>query len=405
MIVNIDQSVDDIYPKAVKLRHYLHENPEESSKEFSTSEFLKQKALDLGLIVEELLPTDKTPQFDSAGTGFIAILDTGREGKTIGLRTDIDALPIVENQQNLSSDRSVISKNVGVMHACAHDGHMTTVMSAMELLVSIKKQLKGKIIFIFEEGEENNTGIWPMVELLKTKNVDAIYGNHLASFLETGKIAADAGPVTSSTARVRMFVHGRGGHASRPDKSINPIFAAANIVTNLASAWVNQLDIEKTITLGITQFQAGEARNVFPEEVYIGGTLRYFDEQIGEDASNVIRSVATNVAAAHLCTMEFPEDFGPSTPSVVNDPELSKIVQNFVEKQYPNSLLKNVKWFASETFSRYQEVAPCVFVFHGIKNDQVGSGAEHHNEKFDMDDEALKYSIGTMIGFAIEMLG
>ncbi|MDT2485069.1 amidohydrolase [Enterococcus avium] len=404
MVFNIDQAVEEIYPKAVNLRHYLHENPEESSKEFNTSKLLKQKARDLGLLVEELSPTDKTPQIDSAGTGFIATLDTGRAGKTIGLRTDIDALPILENQQNLKYDRSIISKNSGVMHACAHDGHMATVVSAMELLVSIKAQLKGKIIFIFEEGEENNTGIWPMIELLKIKNIDAIYGNHLTSFLETGKIAADAGSVTSSTARVRMFVHGRGGHASRPDKSINPIFAAANIVTNLASAWVNQLDIEKTITLGITQFQAGEARNVFPDSAYIGGTLRYFDERIGEDASNVIRNVAKNVAAAHLCTVEFPEDFGPSTPSVVNDPELSKIVQDFVESQYPNSLLKDVKWFASETFSRYRTVAPCVFVFHGISNHQIGSGAEHHNEKFDMDDNALKYSIGTMVGFAIKML-
>lgn len=404
MSFDIRESVVEIYPKAVKFRRYLHENPEESSREFETSKLLKNKAIELGLIVEELAATDKTPQIDSAGTGFIATLDTGREGKTIGLRTDIDALPILENSHNLSHKREVISKNPGVMHACAHDGHMATVISAMELLVSIKDQLKGKIIFIFEEGEENNTGIWPMVELLKTKNLDAIYGNHLTSFLNTGQIAVDAGPVTSSTARVRMFVHGRGGHASRPDKSINPIFAAANIVTGLASAWVNQLDIEKTITLGITQFQAGGARNVFPDEVYIGGTLRYFDEQIGIDASNVIRNVATNVAAAHLCTVEFPEDFGPSTPSVVNDPELSEIVQNIVEKLYPNSLLRGIKWFASETFSRYREVAPCVFSFHGIKNIDLGSGAEHHNEKFDMDDEALKYSIGTMVAFAIEML-
>lgn len=404
MSLEILERVEEIYPKAVEFRRYLHEHPEESSKEFETSKLLKQKAKDLGLVIEELAPTDKTPQIDSAGTGFIAILDTGRIGKNIGLRTDIDALPVVESTHNLKQERTFISKNPGVMHACGHDGHMATLMSAMEILVSYKEHLSGKIIFIFEEGEENNTGIWPMVELLKDKNLDAIYGNHLTSFMQTGEIACDAGPVNSSTARVRMFIRGRGGHASRPDKSINPIFAAANVVTNIASAWPNQLDIEKPITLGITQFQAGEARNVIPDSVYIGGTLRYFDEQIGIDASNVIRNVATNVAAAHLCTVEFPDDFGPSTPSVVNHPELSKLVRKIVEETYPGSLRIDVKWFASETFSRYQAAAPCVFAFVGIGNSDIGSGAEHHNEKFDMDDAALKYSIGTMVSFAVKML-
>lgn len=391
--------VKEVYPEAVDLRRYFHENPELSSQEIKTSKFLKEYSANLGLEVEELSPTE-----NSAGTGFIATLDTGRPGKTVGLRTDIDALPVIETEENLKRKRETISKVRGIMHACGHDGHMATVLSSMRILNSLKDELDGKIIFIFEEGEENNTGVHPLVELLQTKKVDAIYGNHLTSFLPTGKISASAGPVTSSTARVLFDVIGRGGHASRPDKSINPVFAASYILTNIASAWNNQLDVEKTITLGITQFEAVGARNVIPEKVHIGGTLRYFDKDIGDKASNVIRNVAKHVAAAHNCTVIFDETFGPSTPSVINDNKLSEMAESVISDLYPGALEENVRWYASETFSRYSQVCPTVFSFVGINNEKVGSGAEHHNDRFDLDEEALKYAIGAMTGFAIRFL-
>lgn len=391
--------VDRFYPEAVEIRRYLHKYPEVSSQEFKTSAYLKEYAKNLGLEIESVPKTE-----NSAGTGFIAILDTKRPGKTIGLRTDIDALPIQESPFNLIREKNVVSQIQGVMHACAHDGHMATLLTTMKILVTLKDRLCGKVVFIFEEGEENNTGVHPMVQLLKTKNLDAIYGNHLVSFLKTGEIAVSPGPVTSATARVKFKVIGQGGHASRPDRSINPIFAATSILNSIASAWNNQLDIEKTVTLGITQFHAGEARNVIPAEAYIGGTLRYFDEQIGKDASDLIRHVATQVALAHKCTVEFSSDFGPSTPSIVNDKKLSEIVQSIINELFPTALKENIKWFASETFSRYRQVCPIVYTFIGVKNDEVGSGAEHHNSRFDIDEEALKYSIGTMAGFALNML-
>lgn len=391
--------VKDIYPEIVDIRRYLHKFPEVSSQEYETSRFLKNYARKLGLKVE---PVPKTEH--SSGTGFIAILDTQKPGKTIGLRTDIDALPIAENPENLKKEKYVVSEHQGVMHACGHDGHMAILLGTMKILVKLKDKLTGKVLFIFEEAEETGAGIHPMIEMLKTKNVEAIYGNHLVSFLKTGEIAVSPGAVTSSTARVKFKVIGKGGHASRPDLAINPIFASSLILNNLASAWNNQLNIEKTITLGITQFHAGNARNVIPEEAYIGGTLRYFDEQIGKDATELIRHVATYVAKANQCTVEFSRDFGPSTPSVVNDEKLSKIVQSLVKALYPNSLKHNVKWFASETFSRYRQLCPIVYTFIGTKNREIGSGAQHHNSRFDIDEESMQYAVGTMTGFALKML-
>jgi len=394
------QRVDAVFPEVVQIRRFLHENPEISSKEFHTSRYLKEYSQRLGLEIESVPPAGQ-----SAGTGFIAILDTKRPGKTIGLRTDIDALPIPESKVNLAGEKAAVSRRDGAMHACGHDGHMAILLGTMNILASLREHLNGKFLFIFEEGEETGSGIHPMVERLKRKAPDVIYGNHLVSFLNTGEIAASPGPVTSSTARVKMKVIGRGGHASRPDRCINPIFAGAAILNSLAIAWSNQLDVTKTITFGITQFHAGEARNVIPEEAYIGGTLRYFDREMGEAASDLIRRIAADVARAHRCRMEFYPDFGPSTPSVINDGELSNLVRDVVRELYPGAWKDNVRWFASETFSRYRQICPTVFSFVGIRNEKVGSGAEHHNPHFDLDEESLKYAIGTMSGFAIKMSG
>jgi len=220
--------------EARKLRQYLHEHPEISAHEKSTSKFLKEIVRELGLEIEEV-PKAGT----SAGYGFIATLDTGRPGKTLALRTDIDALPIKENPNNLAGPRDVISKNDGVMHACGHDGHMTTLLYTMKLLNELKEQLTGKVIFIFEEGEEIGSGINETIKLLKNKNIDAIYGNHLASFLDTGKISADIGPVMAAITTVDFKVIGRGGHGSRPDLSINPLYVGVDILNSLSIAWNN----------------------------------------------------------------------------------------------------------------------------------------------------------------------
>lgn len=385
--------------EARKLRQYLHEHPEISAHEKSTSKFLKEIVRELGLEIEEV-PKAGT----SAGYGFIATLDTGRPGKTLALRTDIDALPIKENPNNLAGPRDVISKNDGVMHACGHDGHMTTLLYTMKLLNELKEQLTGKVIFIFEEGEEIGSGINETIKLLKNKNIDAIYGNHLASFLDTGKISADIGPVMAAITTVDFKVIGRGGHGSRPDLSINPLYVGVDILNSLSIAWNNQLNVEETVTLGLTQFHVGEAHNVFADEARIGGTLRYFDMDAGAHAYEVLQKVANNVAATHNAHIEIMEDAGLLAIPVINDEKLALQAQTSIEDLFPGHLVHNVNWYASELFANYGEVAPYIFTFVGIRNEELGSGAEHHNEYFDMDDNALKYAIGTMTKFAVDYL-
>lgn len=392
--------VESYKKEAISIRHHLHENPEVSTKEVETSKYLKAYLKNLNFEISEVAADER-----SNGNGFIAVFDTGKSGKTIGLRTDIDALPVLETKKNLVNDRIVVSKNDGAMHACGHDGHMSTLLITAKILHDLKDELTGKVIFIFEEAEETGDGIAAMVKHLEGRNIDAIYGNHLASFLESGKVSADVGPVMAAAAVIDFEVVGRGGHGSRPDLSINPLFAGVDILSSISVAWNNQINVEQTVTLGLTKFQVGEALNVFADRAKIGGTLRYFSVEDGVKAYETLMKVANNVATAHNCSIVESNYAGPSTIPVINDSELATIVQGGIEELYPERLAQNVNWYASETFSHYSKVAPTVFAFVGTKNEALGSGAEHHNEYFDIDDASLEFGIGTMVKFAVDYLG
>ncbi|MDR3251449.1 MAG: amidohydrolase [Tannerella sp.] len=389
------EKVQETDPYLRETRGYLHEHPEVSGKEFETARFIQAEIERLGL------PVTKVP-----GTGFYAILDTHRPGKTIGLRADIDALPITENPFNLNQKKRRISQNEGVSHACGHDGHVAILLGAIRILNDLQARLTGKIIFIFEEGEETNSGINAMVEALRPLKIDAIYGNHLRSSLNTGEIYIQEGAIMAGTGTIAFDVVGRGGHASRPDLSINPVFAAANVLTGISIAWNNQRDVTKTLTLGISQIQGGEIYNVIPNSVFIGGTIRFFDLSEGEKGFSILRKVSESIAQAHGCSVEFHDKMGIAMGPVVNDTTLARFARNAVKELYPDKVLSGEQyiWYAAETFARYSELAPTLFTFTGIGNDSLGSGAEHHNDRFDLDEDALSYALGAMVQFAVKFL-
>ncbi|MDR3236563.1 MAG: amidohydrolase [Prevotellaceae bacterium] len=378
-----------------EVRRYLHEHPEISAKEVETTKFLQAEIAKLGLPVTQI-----------HGTGFYTVLDTQRPGKTIGLRADIDALPIPESLLNLTQNKKWISQNEGVSHACGHDGHMAILLGTIKILHNLKNKLNGKIIFIFEEGEETNSGIDAMVTALQPLGINAIYGNHLRSALKTGELFIKEGAIMAGSGTIAFDVIGKGGHASRPDLAINPIFATANILTGISIAWNNQRDITKTLTLGISQVQGGETYNVIPNSVYVGGTIRFFDKEEGIKGFELVQKVATTIAQAHNCTVQFHDGMGVKINPVVNDRDLAALAQKAITELYPDKVVSSEEniWYASETFTKYSSVAPSLFLLVGIKNEALGSGAEHHNDRFDLDEEALQYAVGAMVQFADKFL-
>lgn len=383
----------DSYTRDV--RRHLHQYPEVGGKEIETVKYLKSELNKIG---------DFEIHDVAGSTGFYAILDTQRAGKTIGLRTDIDALPIKENTINGGGKpKSILSKNVGVSHSCGHDGHMATLLTSIRIIYDLRKRLTGKYVFIFEEGEETNTGIRPMIAALKGIHFDVIYGSHLLSLLPSGKIYIKEGPITTGMAMLSFHVFGKSGHASRPDLAVNPIFAAANILTSISIAWNNQRDITKLVTLGVTQFQAGEAWNVIPDSVYVGGTLRFFDWDAGVRSLQLVKDVATEVAHAHGCNVRFGEKMTAQVPPVVNDTLVTATTRRMIESLYPGQVTvdPNYNWYASETFALYNQLAPTLFTFVGVQNPQIGTTAGHHTAEFDLDEDALQYAVGTMVKFAV----
>lgn len=378
-----------------EVRRHLHLYPEVGGHETETAKFLKAELAKIGNFEIHDVP---------GSTGFYAILDTKRPGKTIGLRTDIDGLPIKESTVNGGGKpKPFLSKNVGVTQGCGHDGHMAVLLTSIRIIYDLRDRLTGKYVFIFEEGEETNTGIRPMVAALKDIHFDVIYGNHLVSSVPSGQIYINEGSIMTGMAMLSWQVFGKGGHASRPDQAVNPIFAAANILTSVSIAWNNQRDITKLVTLGVTQFQGGETWNVIPDSVYVGGTLRFFDWDAGVRSLELIKKVATDVANAHGCQVRFGEKMTAQVPPVVNDPQVTAFARRMVDELYPGRATNDPKynWYASETFALYNQLAPTLFTLVGVQNQELGTTAGHHTGEFDIDEDALQYAIGTMVKFAI----
>ena len=375
-------------------KDYLHLYPELSSKEFQTSAYLKKRCKDMGLFVEDV----------EDSTGFTALLDTGKAGKTLGIRTDIDALAIKESEFNLKDKKKLVSKNVGVSHACGHDSHMTMVLILARILLDLKEELSGKIYFIFEEAEETGQGIEKMLRHLKDKGLDAVYGNHNSPDLDIGKFSVLKGPSHAGCIAIDFDVIGKGGHGSRPDRLINPLTAACNIVTGITNAWVNQIDVTKTVTFGLGAINGGTSANVIPDKCKVKATLRFFDVNEGIHALEVLKEVAEFTARAHKCEVEFTENTGLMARPVINDSNLAEFIRKSLQSIYPDSLVEAEAEYISETFYGYGKLCPSVITKFGVRDESRGYGSDLHTKEFDLSYESIEFAIGLAGKFAVDFL-
>ena len=371
-------------------RRELHRFPEPGGQETRTSALVDAQARRLGL---EILQAGRP--------NLIAVLDTGKPGKTVLLRADMDALPVPEHPENLKGKRCCLSENPGYSHACGHDAHTAMLLGAMELLCAVRESLTGQVIFCFESDEENGSG-WPLLlPVLEEMHIDCCFAIHVLSSLEAGKLSIQPGGRMSGMVAVDAEFVGRGGHGSRPDLSVNPVFAAAAALSNLAVASANRIDPGETLTLGITAIQGGSVFNVIPDRARILGTMRYFKREIGQIALDMQRSVFDHTAAMYGCTVEYAPRNRIYLEPVVNDPECAAMARKNLPQQW---LAECEPWYASETFSVCMNRWTGALAFLGIKNDELGSGAEHHNERFDLDESALWRGTACYALFALEAL-
>ena len=381
-------------PYTYKVYEMLHQNPEPSGEERQTAAFIRQELAAMGL--------DTNPVLDN---GTLALLDTGRPGKTLLLRADIDALPVQEDECNLSGKKPLVSGRPGVCHACGHDGHTSMLLAAAKALTQHKDQLCGKIMFIFESSEEMiATASYPaIVEMLKQQKPDVIWGIHLYAMMKTGTVSVQPGPRMSGAGSFEIKIIGRGGHGSRPDQSINPVVTAAEITGKLGTIVPLQIAPDEAGVVTVSCLQGGETWNIIPDTCTVIGGIRYFSVENFEKIVSRIRIITDSLCAANDCKAEYitmPKLMYP----VINDPAISKIAAAAVEKVLPGGVVEEPAWMASESFGAYQNVVPGVFAFVGIQNEELGSGAAHHNVKFDLDEKALSIGAAATVQFVSDFL-
>lgn len=380
-------------PKVREFRHWFHEHPELSMKEQHTSERIVETVRELGLPYEMV-----------GDYGIIVSINGSSQGKTVLLRADMDALPVRENGSNLKETKHCISRNDGVSHACGHDAHMAMMMGAMLVLNQLKEELRGSVLIAFEQAEETGTGYQAMIEALQKYSVDTAYGTHVYAGLESGKLSVQAGERMAALTAFTVRVKGRGGHASRPDLTVNPGMCIAHILVNLNSIWTGEVNPTKTVTMGIGAIQCGEKGNVIPDEGTFSGTMRYFDVEEGEKAFRSFQRMCNLVAKAHRCSVEYDKILQADC-AVINDGVCSARAEQGIRELLGDDAVGECDpWFATESMSQYLNRYPGVFAFLGIRDEEHGYGAGHHTAEFDLDEAVLIRGTAAAVKYTVDSL-
>ena len=321
-------------------------------------------------------------------TGVIGKIHGKTEGPVIALRADIDALPMTE-----TNDLPFVSVNKGAMHSCGHDGHAAMLLGIAKLFSEKTEQLKGTLVCIFQHAEEVPPGgAIEMVRAGVMEGVDEIYGIHLSSNYPTGKFGVVSGPLTSATDRFDIKVIGKGGHSSLPEQCVDPIVAAAQIVTGLQNIVARRISAYDTAVLSVCQIHGGDAYNIIPGEVTITGSVRTFSKELRNNMPVMIKEISDGIAASMGAKCEVSYERGYD--SVINDEALTDTAREVIADWFGQEAVLEIQpVMPGEDFSAFTEAAGCpgVFVEIGTRNEEKGTTRPHHNTTYLMDEDGLYY--------------
>ena len=384
----------------VSMRRYFHENPELSNREDSTIATISDELTKMGIEHEiiphgGLLATIKGP----------AEKDTGRK---VLLRADVDALPVQESDTVLGGlPRTVKSKNDGVMHACGHDGHIAMLLGAAKVLLDRKDEICGTVYLCFERGEEATGNAVFIYKYLYDKGIvpDSVYGTHLYSGLESGKLLINDTNMMSGGVMFDVTLEGRGGHGSRPDQSVSPIDAFRAIYQGLEGIRLRKVDPYDTLTYSVGFLHSGLQGNVIPDDCRFGGTARFFNTKgAGTVFYTEFKKLVERTADAYGVTAKFNMLSLPAE-GTINDPTCARFAREVIAEDLgKDDVITGEPWMASESFSQYLQQWPGVFAFLGVKNDAKGVGAAHHNAFFDLDEDVLYKGSAAAVTYALNFL-
>lgn len=376
----------------VDVRRYIHANPELSYQEFNTAKYVAGQLRSYGI----------TPTEGVATTGLVAEIKGKNPGKkTVALRADMDALPIHE-----ANNVPYKSKNPGVMHACGHDVHTSSLLGTARILQEVKDQFEGTIRLIFQPGEEKNPGgASYMIRdgALENPRPASIIGQHVFPLLPAGKIGFREGMYMASCDELYLKVIGKGGHGAAPDLAIDPIIIASHIIIALQQVISRNASPKQPTVLTFGKIIGEGATNIIPNEVNIAGTFRAMNEEWRASALQKIKKMAESIAEGMggKCEVEISKGY----PYLENNPELTRKIKH-AAAQYvgPDNVVDIDITLGAEDFSYYSQVIPASFYRLGTRNDAKGITSYVHTPTFDIDEDALKIGPGLMAWMAITEL-
>jgi amidohydrolase len=390
----IDTKSKAISPKLIEWRRHIHQNPELGNREVKTQQYIADHLRSLGIEVKLL-----------AKTGVLGVLVGGKPGPVIALRADIDGLPVKERVDVPYKSNAVAEyqgNQVSVMHACGHDTHTSILMGTAEVLASMKKDIAGTIKFFFQPAEEgppaDEEGGAPLMikeGVMDNPKVDAVFGLHIASALEIGKIKYKSGSMMASSDWFTIKIKGKQTHGSTPWTGIDPIVVGTQIINNLQTIVSRQQDLTVApVVITVGKFHSGVRANIIPETAELEGTIRTLDSKMQKDVHEKIKLVAKNVAEAWGADVDV--NIETKTLVTYNDPALVAAMVPSLEKAAGKENVSPGIWTTgAEDFSFFGEKAPAFFFNLGgmPKGTDPAKAAPHHTPDFYIDDSMLDVGV------------
>src|SRR6201985_1466701 len=392
----IKQQIQDlakgIFDEVVANRRHLHSHPELSFEETQTSAFIAKKLDELGLEYQKM-----------ADNGLVALIKGEKPSdKVVALRGDMDALPITE-----ANDVPYKSQNTGVMHACGHDVHTSSLLGTAKILTELKSQFAGTVKLIFQPAEEKLPGGASLMikeGVLENPKPQAVLGQHVMPLIDAGKVGFRAGKYMASTDEIYVTVRGKGGHGAQPQQNIDPVLITAHILTALQQVVSRFADPKTPSVLSFGKVIANGATNVIPNEVYLEGTFRALDEKWRAEAHIKMKKMAEGIAESMGGSCDF--NIVKGYPFLINEPKLTAATRAHAEEYLGKENVLDLDiWMASEDFAYFSQVADSCFYRLGTRNESRGITSSVHTPTFDVEEDAFKISTGLMAYLAVKQLG
>ena len=374
----VQQLMKEMEPQFIQDLHWFHENPEMSFQEHDTTAYIKKALEDLGVEILDV----------GLETGVVGMIRGKGEGPCIALRADIDALPVAEE-----SSCTYPSKRPGMMHACGHDTHMTSLLSAARILTRLKDELEGSVKLLFQPAEEINLGAKKMLELGCLDDVDAVFGLHNSTEIPLGTVAVKHGALMAAVDRIEITIQGKGGHGGIPQRTVDPVVCAAAVIQGVQTVVSRNISPIDSCVVSICNVRAGEgANNVTPDKVTMLGTVRTYSKEVEARIVQRLNTLVESIAAAYECegSLKYIYELPPTTNNeALYDAAYQAVTDIGAEPVDP------IPSTGGEDFAVFMEKKPAFFYWLGTRNEENDCVYSWHSPHFKADEHCVAIGAGT----------